>query len=345
VTCCLLNFLQLQAQAARNQQTSPNQYSLQNQASHQQLLPRGSHQFPDPRAFSSLNSLPPSQNQKGHRSPPRQPVPASTVQMQMDASFPPAESSSLKSREIENSSEGRGGHASQLHSTSKNIVNPEMNSLQGINKQPQHSQRPPTSFPMHGGSSSNFHSHLYARPPMSGATTSLRSQPQDSQMRQSLHAQGMTSTQLGSAHPNNVINVPKYELQNIANEAKRLHGGPLTSHLTSQQHPVSWQGMANKEQRSTALPSLPSVKQEVVDQVSEPPNKSQSTTADVSSFGSGHISQGNPTLGSLNNEGTEKQSSKMGFSTSLNTIGSQASLPDSTVQVSILLQHSNIFIK
>ena len=344
-----MNFLQLQAQAAKNQQTSPNQYSLQNQASQQQLLPRGAHQFPDPRAFSSLNAMPSSQNQKGHRSPPRQSVPASTAQMQMDASFPPVENSGLKSQEIENSSEGRGVHASQLHSTSKNTVNPErevpLNSLQGINKQTQHSQRPPTSFLMHGGSSSNFHSHPYARPPMSGATTSLRPQPQETQMRQSLHAQGMASTQLGSAHPSNVINAPKYELQNIANEAKRLHGGPLTSHLTSQQHPVSWQGMTNKEQRSTSLPSLPSVKQEVVDQVSELPNKSQSTTPDVSSFGSGHISQGNPTLGSLNNEGIEKQSSRMGFSTSLNAIGSQASLADSTVQVSIFLQHSNILIK
>lgn len=327
--------IQLQTQAAKNQQASPNQYALQNQAPQQKVLPRGAHQYPDPRAFSSINPMSSSQSQKGLRSPAPQPVPPSTVQMQMDAIFPPVEKNGQNSQETENSSSGKGAHASQMPSTSKNIGSAEkevpLNSLQGINKQQQHLQRPQTSFPMYGGSSGNFHPP-FARPPISAATTSFRSQTQDSHMRPSAHAQGMASMQPVSAQPGNAVNMPKYESQNIGNEAKRLHGGPLTSHSTSPLLPVSWHTMANKEQRSTSLASMPYVKQEAVDQVSGPPNKSQSTPLDGSSFGSGHVGQGNPALESLNNEGTDKQSSRMGFPTSLNTMGSQATMADPTVQ-------------
>ncbi|XP_020276937.1 transcription initiation factor TFIID subunit 4b-like isoform X1 [Asparagus officinalis] len=296
--------MQLQAQAAKNQQTSPNQYSLQNQASQQQLLSRGAQQFHDSRAFSLL---------------PRQPVSASTVQMQMDTKFPPIENSSQKSRETEHNSDGRGMNASQMHSTSKIVSNPEreasIDSIQGINKQQQQLLQPQTSFPMYAGSSSSFHSHPYARPPISAATTALRSQHQDSQMRPSPHTQGMAPKKSGPVQPGNALNVPKYELQNIGNDAKRLHGGPLTSH-SSQQLPVSWQPMASKEQRSTSIPSMSHVKQEVVDQANEPSNKSQLTTPHGSSFGSGNVGQGNPTLGALN------------------SIGSLTTLADSNAQIS-----------
>lgn len=271
--------------------------------------------------------------------------------MHMDAIFPPVESSGQKSGEFENISGGRGMHVSQVHSTSKNVGNPEreisLNSLQGISKQQQYSSRPQTpSFPVSGGgSSSNFHSHPYARPPISVATTSVRPQQHDSHMRPSQHSQGMASTQPGTAQPGNVINAPKYELQNIGNDGKRLQGGPFTSHSTSQQLPVSWHTMANKEQRNASVPSMPYVKQEVVDQVSEPASKSQLTPPDVPSFGSGHVGQRNPTMESMNIEGIEKQSSRMGFSSSLNTMGSQTTLVDSALQVSILILFLNVLIE
>lgn len=261
--------------------------------------------------------------------------------------FPPVENSG-KSQEIENSSDQKKMHASQMHSTSKNVVNPEressMSSLHGISKQQQH-PRPQVAFSMYGGSSSNFHSHPYARPPISAPSTSLRSQPQDSQMRPSLHTQGMPPKQLGPAQPGKVLNVPKYELPNMGSEAKRLHGGPLTSHSTLQQLPVSWQPTANKEQQNTSVPSMPYVKQEVVDQVTEPQNKSQLTTAHGPPFGPGQLGQGNPTLGSLNNEGIERQSSRIGSSASLSTTGSQAALTDSSMQVSILIWYYDILHK
>lgn len=307
---------QLQNQSARNPQANPNQYSLQTQASSQQLLSRGPHQFSEP-SFPPSTSMSSSQNQKGRRSPPRpSQLPASTVPMHTNFE------NNHKSQDIENKSNGRGMQASQMYSTSMNTVNPEresMSSSPAINKQQQqHMHLPHTPFSMYGAGSSNFHSHPYARPPIGHASTALKSQALDSHMRQSSHTQGMVSTQLGSVQPNNA------KMQNISNENKRLPGGSFTGHLASQQNPVTWQPHASKEQRGAGLP-MAHVKQEVVSQASEPPHKSQLTIPEGSSFGPGQVDQNKPTLGSFKNEGIEKQASRMGFSTSSSSIGGHIS--------------------
>ncbi|KAJ6805204.1 transcription initiation factor TFIID subunit 4b-like isoform X1 [Iris pallida] len=307
---------QLQNQAARNPQANPNQYSLQTQASSQQLLSRGPHQFNE-HSFPPSTSMSTSQNQKGRRSPPRpSQVPSSTVPLNTNFE------NSKRSQDIDNKSNGRGMQASQKYSTSMNTVNPErevsMSSSPASNKQQQHMHMPQTSFSMYGGGSSNFHSHPYPRPPVSHAPTALKSQALDSHTRQASHTQGMVSTQLGSLQPNNA------KMQNISNESKRLHGGSFTGHLSSQHNPVPWAPHTNKEQRGAGLP-MAHVKQEVDNQASEPPHKSQLTTPEGSSFGPGQIDQSKSTLGSFENEGTEKQSSRMGFSTSSSSIGGHLS--------------------
>ncbi|KAG1366867.1 transcription initiation factor TFIID subunit 4b [Cocos nucifera] len=307
--------LRLHAQSGRNAQTNPNQYSLQAQAS--QISAGGAQQFVESQAVPPLHLTPSSQNQKGPRSPPRQPyAPLSTVQMQSDTSN--LASNIQKSREIENKSDAKG-YVTQNFPGNVNTMNAErdisMNSLQAVNKPQQHTQLPQTSFSMYGSTQSNFHAHPYPRPSISGATTSLKSQTQDSLTRQAPHTQGVVMTQLGPTQPVNMMNMPKSEVQNITNETKRLQSGSLTSHAASQHHPVAWQLSANKEQRSSALPPMPYVKQEVADQPSEPPHKSQFTSPGGSSFGSMHSNQGNQNLESSKEETLEKQSSKLGYST------------------------------
>ncbi|XP_038990387.1 transcription initiation factor TFIID subunit 4b-like [Phoenix dactylifera] len=300
--------MQLHAQSSRNPQTNPNQYSLQTQASSQQILAGGAQQFIESQAVPPLHLTPSSQKQKGPRSPPRQPyAPLSTVQMQIDTSN--LESNIQKSREIENKSDGKG-YVTQNFPGNVNTMNPErdisMNSLQAVNKQQQHTQLPQTSFSMYGSTQSNFHAHSYPRPSISCATTSLISQTQDSLMRPAPHTQGVVMTQLGPTQTVNVMNMPKSEVQNTTKETKRLQSGSLTSHAASQHNPVAWQLSANKEQRSSAFPPMPYMKQEVADQPSEPPHKSQFTTPESSSFGSIHSNQGNQNLESSKEETLEK---------------------------------------
>ncbi|XP_010939118.1 transcription initiation factor TFIID subunit 4b isoform X4 [Elaeis guineensis] len=266
---------QLHAQSTRNAQTNPNQYSLQTQASSQQISAGGAQQFVESQSVPPLHLTPSSQNQKGPRSPPRQPYPPlSTVQMQADTSN--LASNIQKSREIENKSDAKG-------------------------------------------------------PSISGATTSLKSQTQDSLMRQAPHTQGVVMTQLGPTQPVNVMNMPKSEVQNVTNETKRLQSGSLTNHAASQHHPVAWQLSANKEQRSGAFPPMSYVKQEVADPPSEPPHKSQFTTPEGSSFGSLHSNQGNQNLESSKEETLEKQSSKLGYATPASMMGNKAQVSNPMV--------------
>ncbi|XP_010939116.1 transcription initiation factor TFIID subunit 4b isoform X2 [Elaeis guineensis] len=325
--------MQLHAQSTRNAQTNPNQYSLQTQASSQQISAGGAQQFVESQSVPPLHLTPSSQNQKGPRSPPRQPYPPlSTVQMQADTSN--LASNIQKSREIENKSDAKG-YVTQNFPGNVNTMNAErdisMNSLQAVNKLQQHTQLPQTSFSMYGSTQSNFHGHPYPRPSISGATTSLKSQTQDSLMRQAPHTQGVVMTQLGPTQPVNVMNMPKSEVQNVTNETKRLQSGSLTNHAASQHHPVAWQLSANKEQRSGAFPPMSYVKQEVADPPSEPPHKSQFTTPEGSSFGSLHSNQGNQNLESSKEETLEKQSSKLGYATPASMMGNKAQVSNPMV--------------
>ncbi|KAG1342058.1 transcription initiation factor TFIID subunit 4b [Cocos nucifera] len=331
--------MQLHAQAARNPQTSPNQYSLQ---SSQQISSGGAQQFMESQAVAPLHSMPSSHSQKGSRSPLHQHyAPTSAVQMQTDTSE--LNSNIQKSLEIQNKSDGQGVYISQNIPSNTNMVNPErdisMNSLQAANKQLQHTQLPQTSFSMHGSTQSNFHAQAHPRRSISSATT-LKSQTQDSLMRQAPHTQGGVMAQPGSTQLMNVMNMPKYEVQNTSSETKRLHGGSLTSHAATQQNPGAWQLSANKEQRSGAFPPMPFVKQGVADQPSETPGRSQFTTSEGSSFGSLNINQRNQNLGSSKEEMLEKQSSKMGYSTPESLMGTtllsspMATQGEQTMQIS-----------
>ncbi|KAJ4955104.1 hypothetical protein NE237_011887 [Protea cynaroides] len=311
------------AQSARNSQTGPHQFQSQPQASLQQQQQQQqqqqpnvqiTQQFSDPQSFTQLN-------QKGQKSPTDlSQILTTTTQVQNDSSFSNTENSSQKSREMEHQSDSPGMHLSQTSSASMSIVNQEKGlssiQLQGINKQQQkHLHLPQTSFPMYGTMVGNYHSpHAYSGPPISGATTSLKSQTQDSQMRQVPLHQGMVSNQLGGAtQPMNMMTRPRYEMQNSLNEPKRLQGGThLTNLSTMQQNPAQWQSSVSKEQKGGALSSIAYVKQELVDQTTEQQQKPQLSASQVSpSFGPVQIDQ---------EETTEKQTARNPFSTSTNVV-------------------------
>jgi len=249
-------------------------------------------------------------------------IQGSTGQMPADASFSTINKNSQNSQETDTRMESKEMmHPTRSSSNVGNVTNPEGEiqkvPLQAVKKSMQPMQLPQSSFSMYG-STNNFHAHPYPSPCVGAVVTSLKSQVQTSQMRQAPFTQGMPSTKLGSAQPMNIVNVPRRELQNAANETKRLHVGPL-SHLTSQQQkPVAWQSanIPNKEQRSSGFPLIPSVKQEVFDQDIHSQSKPQFTVSQSSSIGSMPTDSGNTNFGPVKYEKQEMKITKVGFSTS-----------------------------
>ncbi|XP_010272131.1 PREDICTED: transcription initiation factor TFIID subunit 4b isoform X3 [Nelumbo nucifera] len=332
-------------QAAQNPQTGSHQFQLQSQASshhqqqhHHQPQPQSqtqpqpqtqpqqqqqqlkmpsltTSQFTDPHSFSQLQ-------QKSQKSPTDlSQVPTSTVQIQADSNFLTTENSTQRSRDTESQSDSQGTHVSKMSSANMSMVKQERElptiSVQGLNKQQQqHLHLPQTSFTMYGGTVGNYHSsHAYSGPPISGAATSLKSQTQDSQMRQVPLHQSMVSTQIGGAtQPVNMMSVAKYEMQNSPNEPKRLPTGPLShlsSHSTLQQNPVPWHS-AIKEHKIGAPSSIPYIKQEQAEKTAEQPHKSQlSAPQGSSSFA---------TIQAEQEEITDKPSARMSFSTSTSMV-------------------------
>ncbi|XP_042489959.1 transcription initiation factor TFIID subunit 4b-like isoform X2 [Macadamia integrifolia] len=315
-----------QAVAKLQMQIGPHQFQLQSQASlqHQNQPPQQQQQqpkmpnvqqFSDPQSFTQLH-------QKGPPTDMSQ-VATSTAQGQNDSNFPTTENSSQKSRETEHQSDSPGMHLSQTSTASVSMVNQEKElspiQIPGINKQQQQQQQqqqhlplPHTSFPMYGTMVGNYSPHSYSGPPISGATTSLKSQTQDSQIRQVPLHQGMVSNQLGGATQSmNMMIMPKYEMQNSLTEPKRLQGGThLTSHSTMQQNPAQRQSSVTEEQKGGALSSMVYVKQELVDHTAEQQQMPQLSA-----------SQGSSSLGPVQvdqEETTDKQVARIPFSTSAN---------------------------
>ncbi|KAG1347879.1 transcription initiation factor TFIID subunit 4b [Cocos nucifera] len=344
---------QQQAQAAW--QANQNQYKVQIQASSQQPSYSGANQLIRPQTFRLVHPMPSLKSQKEDKSSPLQhTASASTVQMQIDTSFSTPENTIRKSEKNENMSGCKGMCSSPSPSTSMNVVNPEKEistfSSQAVNKSQQQMQVPQTSFSMHGSSIGNLDAHTYPRPFIGAAATSLRPQPQNSQMRQAMASQGIVSTQSGSMQPMSAVNMTKYEMQNMSNETKRMHGDSV-SYLSNQsahkQNPNAWQlptaNILNKDPKNSAPPSVPFVKQEVVDQSAEPQSKPQVVASKGSSFVSESTDQGSPTSGHMKDETLETRPSRVGLSASTSTITqNQISGSVASQSVSMMQMHSQI---
>ncbi|KAK1405647.1 RST domain-containing protein [Heracleum sosnowskyi] len=210
-----LAVVRLQEQGPRSSSVSPNQVASHSQVPAQQQhikMPAvGAKQFSDPHSFAQLN-------QKGLNSP-------------VDASGPSAAQafSDSSNKAMDNNS----------HNIKQERERPFP--IQGLNKQQQHIQFPP-SFPPYGTTGSNF--HQYGGGNMSSSVQSLQ-QPQNMQARQGTARPGAGTVQS--------MGLPKYEKQNSVTEPMRLQAGHYVK-----QEPVD---QAN-EQRKPRLSSSQGVSSE-----------------------------------------------------------------------------------
>ncbi|KAL5981323.1 hypothetical protein ACLOJK_015378 [Asimina triloba] len=285
----------LQAGAAQNPQTSRHHDQLW--SSQQHMMPSSSIQ-----QFNKAQSFPSHHQNQSQR-------PASSVPMETDACFPTPENSVQKLKELEHH-----GHTANMKANCQegdlSIVTP-----QGVQQQQHQLHLPPTSFPMYGASIGNFSSNPYSGPSVSGSSTSIKTQSQDSQIRKVPHPQGMASSPSGAGHSMNLTNMPNYDAQSMLNDPKRLHGGPishLTGHTGLQQNPLAWQPAFNKDQRTSSLSSS-YPKQETTDPMATQQHKPQLYPPNSSSFETGHVDHVNPVPAPSKDEHNDKQLSKMGF--------------------------------
>lgn len=302
----------------------------------------GATQFSDSHSFSQLHH-------KGSNSTadPAH-IPASSVQMQVSSTYAIKENNAQKPRELERPPGSHGIHASQMASSSPSTVNQERERsavlVQGLNKQQQqHLHFPQTSYPMYGSSGANY--HPYSATNVNPPGSSLKPHPHDSQMRQISHHQNMGSASSGGAsQAMNTMNLPKFERQNSVNELSKVQGGSI-SHFTnsskSQQNIVPWQPSPNKEHNPSSLSSMAYVKPEPVDQVIDQQHKSLPSTPQGLSVAP--VEQGNAIPGTMKDEGFEKQSPRIGFSTSTSMLPSNSVSPSTTTQqdsnVPVILYH------
>ncbi|XP_052302677.1 transcription initiation factor TFIID subunit 4b isoform X2 [Populus trichocarpa] len=297
------------AAAQLQSQASTNQSQLQPQAGRQLdgRMPAGisAAQFPDPHhsVLHPRGSIPaePSHN------------PPSAVQLQTDSSIV----NSQKSKAVEWKPDSLVMQASQSHSSNASISNQERErssiAMQGQNKQQQHVNFPPTSFPMYGSSGGNY--HPYSGTNVSTSGPSVKPQPHDPQTRQILHHQNLGVTQIGGPM-HSMISTPKFERQNSADDPSRVHSGSV-SHYTNksalQQNSAPWQAPSNREKSPASFSSLNYVKPGLLEQAGEQQNKPQLSSPQVLS--PSPVEKGNAISGNLKDQSLDKQSTKIVFST------------------------------
>ncbi|GMH16456.1 hypothetical protein Nepgr_018297 [Nepenthes gracilis] len=295
-----LAVVKMHAKIARASHTGPNTLQSQNiiQQGHQKQSANSATQFTDPYSFSQLHQVSQSTPMESSRSH------SATMQVQKDSGHQTLDSNASKSRGMEHLSDSHGMQVGQMPDHSAKPIH-------GLNKlQQQHLHFPQTSFPMHRTGSP------YAGTNVNTPTTSVKPQPHDPQMRQVQLHHGFGSAGVAGPPQNvNLMSVSKFEKQNTFNDSKKVPVGSFShipSNVTTRQDSVPWQSTVSKEQKIGAY-----VKQEQVDQANDQQLKSPYPALQGStSFGPLQHEQGNAVPGALNDELTERQSSRMAFSTS-----------------------------
>lgn len=256
--------------------------------------------------------------------------------MQADSSYTSIENNAQKSREGNRQSDSHGVQGSQATSSGASGINQERERSsvpsQGLNKQQQQHSHFPS---IYGSTSGNY--NPYSGTNVNPLTSSVKTHTHESQARQISH-QNMNSTQLsGTTQGMNTMGIPKFERLNSTNDPKRLQGGSvslLANSSTSPQIPVTWQSSTNKEQSSTLSPSVAGVKQEAIDQVTKPHHKPPfSHPHGLSSHAAAPLEKGIATAGTVTDEALEKQSVRMGLSTSMSMMPSNSVSPSMAAQL------------
>ncbi|KAM5573934.1 transcription initiation factor TFIID subunit 4b [Rosa sericea] len=299
----------VQTQPALKQQLMP-QASLQQQPPRMPSISAGATQFTDPRFAIHQRGANPSTD-TSH-------IP--TVHVQTDSSHSAIENNAKKLREAERQSDSHAMQVNQMSSSSTGAANQERERssvpMQVHNKQQQQQLHyPQSSFAMYGSTGGKYHPY----PGANVNTMPLKQQSHDSHLRQIPQHQSMGSAQPGGveAQGTNIMSVPKLERQNSMNDPSRQQGGShphFTNNSTLQQNPVPWQS-SNKEQISGPLSSMAYVKQEPIDQSAEQQHKTPLSNSQRLPYASSvQLEQGNASPGISMDESLEKQSSRMGFS-------------------------------
>ncbi|KAI3860225.1 hypothetical protein MKX03_022531 [Papaver bracteatum] len=247
-------------------------------------------------------------------------VSSSAVQLQTNSSPSITEKNPQNSTATEHQSASQGMHANPVPAALQEKGQPVL--FGGLTKhqhQQQHMHIAQPSYSIYGTNMGNYPAHAFPGAPAGAGLASLKSQTQDLHMRQpSLH-HGMGSTQIGGAsHPMNTMNASKYDAQTSNGEPKRIHGGPLPHPSSQSTLPhTQWQSSMNKEQKISALPTMPPVKQESADHTQDQQQQQQKSQTSGSlgsaSFGVVTRDQENTTYGA-------EVSSRIPFPASTTTI-------------------------
>ncbi|CAN6284263.1 unnamed protein product [Urochloa humidicola] len=213
--------MQHSAQAQRNTQTNPSNYSLLSQVSGQHTVPSGS-MTDEQEAHTGAHTIPMKQAIDNLRPP--QFRPSSSSQMQSNRGYPPSQSNAHKANETGNTSDGKGAHVLQTRPS---------NSLIPVQTMQHHVQRPQTS-PMFGTSS------IHARPfprPIGSPAASFRPQMTDPNQRAQL-VQGAVTMVAGSVPTQSIVsgNAPTNQStwQQSANKEQKTNSFTPTAHTNKE---------------------------------------------------------------------------------------------------------------
>ncbi|KAF5747990.1 transcription initiation factor TFIID subunit 4b-like [Tripterygium wilfordii] len=234
--------------------------------------------------------------------------------------FRPAVSSSLlssgNSTQMSHEESDSHGSTTATHERERSSI-----SVHGYSKlQQQHMHFPQASQPMYGSGGNH---HLYRGSDVNSSGSSLKPQFHDEPM-----TQGMGAGHVGATQSGNVMSLPKFERQSSVNDPNRVQGGShpnFTNNPALQHNPVPRQGSTKEELNFGPMSSMTNVKQEPVDQGNEQQQKSQ--LAAPPGLSAAPVELRNAISGTSKDESSERQSSRVGYSTSTSLISLNLSAP------------------
>ncbi|XP_030458959.1 transcription initiation factor TFIID subunit 4b-like [Syzygium oleosum] len=185
--------------------------------------------------------------------------------------------------------------------------------------QQQHFQNMQT-FPKYGSPGGY---HPFSGTNMTSSTSSVKTQPNDTQMKQiTIHQNLGSSHPVGSTQAMSLATAPKFDRQHPSNDNKRVQSGslpPYAGNITLQQNSVPWKPSTTKDQSSGAFSSSVYVKHEPVDQSSDQQKQQLSSLQGLSSVSAGHLEQRIPISGTSRDSSFDPQSPGVGFLTPTST--------------------------
>ncbi|XP_048133439.1 transcription initiation factor TFIID subunit 4b-like isoform X2 [Rhodamnia argentea] len=154
---------------------------------------------------------------------------------------------------------------------------------------------------------------------MNSSASSVKTQPNDTQMKQiPIHQNLGSSHPGGSTQAMSLSTAPKFDRQHPNNDNKRTQSGslpPFASNISLQQNSVPWKPSTTKDQSSGAFSSSAYVKHEPVDQSSDQQKQQLSSLQGLSSVSAGHLEQRIPISGTSRDNSFDPQSPGVGLLT------------------------------